>query len=619
MKKTKSILGKTKLWRRYGLLLDELGHMKRIVALAIAFTVLAAIFEGFGVGFLMSFLQSLVQPDDEAVRTGIEFIDVWFLGANEPASDRIYRVSIFVLVTTLVRTGFFYLGRIYSGFAQTELVYRLQMRIFEQIQALSQSFFTKSRSGALVNTMTTEVTQLKQVIDVISMSIAKGSILVAYFVSMLVLSWQLTIISIALFVLAAVALSNLLRRVRGSSFAVTEANSWYTSVSLEVLSGIKTVQAFVAQDFERQRVRSSSRKLKEAETKRVVYSSSIAPISEAISTSILILMLLFAFAFLIPNGSLSVASLLTFLFVLFRIIPIVRIISNNLARVSSFQGSIENIKELLRTTNKPYIYSGTKKFEGINKAIEFQLVDFAYEKNNPVLQDINLIIDKGSMTALVGGSGAGKTTLADLIPRFYEAQQGTIAIDGTEIDFFDLHSLRGKMAIVSQDTFIFNTSVRNNLAYGLKEVSDEEIWEAAKLANAWDFIQDLPEGMNTQLGDRGTRLSGGQRQRIAIARAILRNPDILILDEATSALDSVTEKLIQKSLENLVKGKTVISIAHRLSTIAKADKVVVMEQGRIVEQGSYQELLKQKGALWQYHRTQYEQKESRNGLSLAEM
>jgi ATP-binding cassette, subfamily B, bacterial MsbA len=270
------------------------------------------------------------------------------------------------------------------------------------------------------------------------------------------------------------------------------------------------------------------------------------------------------------------------------------------------QGSTDNIKELLRTDNKKYFQNGRTEFFGLKRSIDLVAVDFGYEASNPVLQDITLTIERGQTTALVGASGAGKTTLADLIPRFYDPTQGQVLIDGVDLREFEINSLRRKMAVVSQDTFIFNTSVRNNIAYGTQEANEQAILQAARLANALEFIQKMPEGFETQLGDRGVRLSGGQRQRIAIARALLRHPEILILDEATSALDSVSERLIQESLEKLSVGRTVVAIAHRLSTIAQADKVVVLEQGRIVEQGKYQELLEQRGKLWKYHKMQHE-------------
>jgi len=317
-------------------------------------------------------------------------------------------------------------------------------------------------------------------------------------------------------------------------------------------------------------------------------------------------MIILAMTVFVPNGTLQVASLLTFVFVLFRLIPALYSINGNLAQISSFQGSLENIKELLQRENKPYLENGKVQFSKLKRAIEFRSVDFGYDASDLVLHNITLTIEKGQTVALVGASGAGKTTLADLIPRFYDPTQGKVLIDGVDLREFDIDSVRRKMAIVSQETFIFNTCVRNNIAYGTEEADEQAILKAAQLANALEFIQEMPEGFDTQLGDRGVRLSGGQRQRIAIARALLRDPEILILDEATSALDSVSERLIQASLEKLSVGRTVIAIAHRLSTIVRADKVVVLEQGRIVEQGTYQELLEQRGRLWKYHQMQHE-------------
>jgi subfamily B ATP-binding cassette protein MsbA len=286
--------------------------------------------------------------------------------------------------------------------------------------------------------------------------------------------------------------------------------------------------------------------------------------------------------------------------------PIVRQLNGARARLSNFQGALSNIQELLRTDNKPYLKNGEIEFPALKKSIDFKSVSFGYEPDNLVLQDINLTLQRGTTTALVGASGGGKSTLVDLIARFYDPVAGQVLIDGVDLRTFDINSVRRQMAIVSQDTFIFNTSVRNNIAYSLEDVHEEAIWEAARLANALDFILDLPEKWDTQLGDRGVLLSGGQRQRIAIARALLRNPEILILDEATSALDSVSERLIQEALEKLSVGRTVIAIAHRLSTIVGADKVIVLEHGRIVEQGGYQELLEQRGKLWNYYQMQYE-------------
>jgi subfamily B ATP-binding cassette protein MsbA len=316
-------------------------------------------------------------------------------------------------------------------------------------------------------------------------------------------------------------------------------------------------------------------------------------------------MVVVAFNLFVVDGVLRAASLLTFMFVLFRMMPLVSQVNGAREQFSRFQGSLHNIKELLKREDKPYLSNGTIQFSGLKRSIDFESVDFGYDATELVLCNITLSIKKGETTALVGASGAGKSTLVDLIPRFHDPTEGEILIDGINLQEFDLKSLRHRMAVVSQDTFIFNNTVGYNLAYGLEGVPEEAIWEAAQLANASQFIQDLPEQLDTLLGDRGVRLSGGQRQRIAIARALLRNPEILILDEATSALDSVSEQLIQASLEKLAVGRTVIAIAHRLSTIERADKVVVLEAGRIVEQGTYPELIAQRGKLWEYHQAQH--------------
>ncbi|MEL6928965.1 MAG: heterocyst formation ABC transporter subunit HepA [Cyanobacteria bacterium J06600_6] len=602
----KRLLRASQFWQDNGLLLKEFTNFKRIAFLSIAFTLVAAVFEGFGIGFLLSFLQSLTQPDAEAVRTGFDLIDVWILGSNQPANERVYRISLFILLTTLIRTSFSYLGRVFSGYAQAELSYRLRIKIFEQLQGVSQSFFTKTRSGGLINTVTTEISQLRQVTDIASTLASKLSVMVTYIISMFLLSWQLSSIAISLFVLMFVGVSTLIKKVREISFNTTRANSSYASIALELINGIKTVHASVAENFERERAESSSDKIKKVERQSTTFRYSVEPISEAASTTILITMLLYAFVFLIPTGKLTIASLLTFLFLLFRLIPIIRLINSSRSRLSNFQGSVSNIKELLRTDNKPYLDNGTKQFLWLDRGIELRSVDFGYEPDNLVLRNITLNIEQGKMTALVGGSGAGKTTIADLITRFYDPTLGDIYFDGVNLKKFDIRSVRSRMAVVSQDTFIFNASVRDNIAYGMTNISDREILRAAKLANAEQFIRELPQGFETKLGDRGTRLSGGQRQRIAIARAILREPEILILDEATSALDSVTERLIQESLATLSTNRTVIAIAHRLSTIAEADKVIVLDQGRVIEQGSYQSLLSRKGELWKYHQMQYQ-------------
>jgi len=600
------LLKATSFWKENYFILQELKYLRRLAILALMFMILGAVFEGFGIGFILTFLQNVTNPGAEPIQTGIDWFDRGILGVKAPASQRIYRICGLILLATWLRTTFSYLGQLYSQITQLSLTNRLRQRIYEQLQALSLSYFAKKRSGELLNSITNEANQITQAFAVVSTLITQGSTLLVYVISMFLLSWQLTLVAVMLFSLLSVGISTLLGRIREASFERSKASAWYIGVTLEFINGIRTVQASAAQDFERRRYYEASEGLLKAAISSVSASSLIAPISEGAAITLLVGLMILSFSVMARDGQLQSASLLTFLFVLFRTTPTIRSLDAARSQFSNFQGPLSNVKELLRTDNKTYLKNGKAQFSGLKRAMEFVSVDFGYDPGELVLHDISLTIERGKTTALVGSSGAGKSTLADLIPRFYDPTNGKILFDGVDLRELEVNSLRRKMAVVSQDTFIFNTSVRNNIAYALDDVDEAAIRKAAKLANALEFIEELPEGFETQLGDRGVRLSGGQRQRIAIARALLRKPEILILDEATSALDSVSERLIQESLEALSVGRTVIAIAHRLSTIVRADKVVVMEQGRIVEQGGYQELLEQRGKLWKYHQIQHE-------------
>jgi ATP-binding cassette, subfamily B, bacterial MsbA len=601
-----NLLKATSFWQDNYLILREFKHFRKIATLALIFSIFAATFEGVSIGFLLSFLQSLTSPNAQPVQTGIDWFDIWILGAKTSAINRLYRVSLLILLSTWLRATFNYFSQVYTELSQLHLADRLRKQIFEQLQSLSLSYFAKTRSGELINTITTEIERIRQGFSGGAFLVTRGLTTFVYLISMFLISWQLTLISALLFTLLGVGLSNLNARVRESSFGMTTANANFTSTAIEFINGIRTVHTCGTQEFERQRYYKASDKVISTTTKVVFTWTLVKPIAEGVATTVLVGMIILAFTSLVTNGTLQVASLLTFFFVLFRFIPFVQDINGTRAYLSTLHGSADNIKNLLTSDKKYYFQNGSIEFKGLKRSIDLVSVDFGYDDENLVLHNITLTIEKGKMTALVGASGAGKTTIADLIPRFYNATDGYIYIDEVDIKQFEINSLRRKIAVVSQDTFIFNTNVWENISYGTPDATNDEIQEAAKLANALEFILEMPEGFNTQLGDRGVRLSGGQRQRIAIARALLRNPEILILDEATSALDSVSERLIQDSLEKLSVGKTVIAIAHRLSTISKADKVVVLEQGRIVEQGKYQELLELKGKLWKYHQMQYE-------------
>jgi ATP-binding cassette, subfamily B, bacterial MsbA len=602
----RSLVRRTSFWQENSLILREFKYFPWIAVAAITFALCSAAFEGFGFGFLLAFLQSLVSPDAKPFQTGMQWFDFWILDIDSSATNRLYRVSALILLSTWIRAAFNYLTQFYTELSQQKLVDRLRRLIFEQLQSVSLSYFGKTNSGELINSLTGEIGRLQIAFGLLAYVVTKGLTLIVYVVLMFSISWQLTLVSIVLFSLLIAGLTKLNTRVRESSFAVSTANGNFASISLEFINGIRTVQASATQDYERKRFYQASSVLQKASMKAAARWAIVRPMAEGLATTVLISMIILAITVFVANGTLQTASLLTFLFILFRLVPALHEINGNRAQLSGFGGSIANIQEILRTDNKPYMEDGTRWFQTLQRSIDLVAVEFGYVPGQLVLRDVTLTIERGKMTALVGGSGAGKTTLVDLIPRFYDPTAGQILIDGRDLRSFTIKSLRQKMAIVSQDTFIFNASVRYNIAYGLENVSDEAVWKAAKQANALDFVLEMPDQFDTQLGDRGVRLSGGQRQRLAIARALLRDPEILILDEATSALDSVSERLIQESLEQLSEGRTVIAIAHRLSTIVRADKVVVLEQGQIVEQGTYQELLNQRGRLWNYHKMQHQ-------------
>lgn len=589
-------------WQNNYLILREFQKFPRVAVLAIVLSLCAVTFEGFGLGFLLAFLQSLTTPDAEPVKTGIDWFDIVILGINRSAHERLFRVSTLIIIITCIRAAFNYLAQICIQFSEINLVDNLRKEIFEQLQAQSLKYFAKKNSGELINSLTSEMERIRQIFGGMAFVITRTLTIAVYSLSLFVLSWQLSIVSVLLFSLLAVGLTTLNKHIRERSFAVTKANDKFTSRALEFIDGIRTIHAFSTLDFERQRYYQASHNVVNAWKSVYWFSLIVRPIAESISTMILVVMIIVA----LTTGLMKIASLLTFFFVLFRLVPMIQDLNGVIAFLSTQAGAVENIKKLLQTRDKHYFHNGKKKFPGLQQGIDIVSVDFGYEPGSLVLHNITLSIEQGKMIALVGETGGGKSTLADLIPRFHDPIEGQIILDGVDLHQFEIDSLRRKMAVVSQKTFIFNTSIRNNIAYGTPEATEAEIYEAARQANALEFIEKLPGGFNTILGADGIQLSGGQQQRIAIARALVRKPEILILDEATSALDAITQQSIQEVIENFAVGRTVIVIAHRLSTIAQADKVVVIEKGRIVEQGKYQELLARQGKLWKYHQTHYQ-------------
>ena len=586
------------------LLVNNLWSERRLVILTLMLSAFGAALEGLGIGLIVPFLKSITEPDAAVWRTGWQTFDVFILGVDDTQIGRLYRISTVIISTVWLRALLGYVASVTGARMCESVLDRMRRQIGEQLLSVSLRFFSTTRAGDLINTLTSEVARVRHLFNVVTNAITQVILLVTYLTVIVILSWQMALFTLGLCAIIFVVVNPLLHRLLFQGSVISAANSHFTSVATELISGIRTVTAFGAQGYERQKFKDASRGAADANVSAARQSSRVGPISQGVGSTALIGMVIIGVQFFVLPGTMSMARLIAFIVALMRLLPLARSLNDARAQLGVVKGALEKVTGLIQQEDKPYLTHGSRSLDRFRKAIEIRNVWFSYEPDAPVLKNVSLTIEKGQITAFVGSSGAGKSTLADLIARFYDPDRGDILIDGVDLREFSREALRSKIAIVSQDTFLFNDTVRANIAYGLEGVSDDVLREAAEEANAIEFIGAMEDGFDTILGDRGARISGGQRQRIAIARAILRNPDILILDEATSALDSKSERLIQESLEYLMRDRTVITIAHRLSTIENADKVVVLEQGRVVEAGLYRELLNAKGHLWEFHRLQ---------------
>ncbi|MFP4221010.1 MAG: ATP-binding cassette domain-containing protein [Phormidium sp.] len=454
-------------------------------------------------------------------------------------------------------------------------------------------FYSSHKISEVVNKMNSEMGRTSAAIRSFSQLII-AVVTMIFFVAILTsISWQLTLASVI--VLGFVALINQIFIKRAKKFGqdLTRDARALTNKLFETLNGINLIKTVATEDLEASRLKHLIYARERSEFKSQANSAVIGPINETAGiVSLLLIVLAARYLFIEQIEALS-AVILTYLLLLFRLLPVVGTVNNIRSGLSNKSASILVVSDYLDRDNKPFMKNGSIPFEKLQNGIRFESVDFKYSSGSQelALKDINLWIPRGKTIALVGSSGAGKSTLADLIPRFYDPYKGCIKFDDEDLRNYDMKTIRRRMGIVSQDTFLFNNSVLYNLTYGCDWAGEAEAIEAAKRANAYEFIMNLPQGFETAIGDRGVMLSGGQRQRLAIARAIIRDPEVLILDEATSALDTLSERLVQEAIEQLCHDRTTIVIAHRLSTIRNADQIVVMERGRVVEVGSHASLL----------------------------
>lgn len=577
------------------------------VALLLVLAGVSALLEGVGLGLLVPTLQSFTSPD--ALRSGNPVIDLLSRPFLAIAPENRLRVLMLVLlVTTALKNGAVYGQALLGGWLRVNLMRGLRCRMYDQLLRVGYKFIAEHRTGELWNDLTTETNRAGQVLTGQVQQVAILLVAAVYASLLLTISWPLTLLVLAVLGLLSLLLKVVVKMSREAGEQISRSYAQHGSIGLEGLAAMRVIRLFGREDFELERFERAVNEANRADL-RSIHAITLMPcLSEMFAMGMFALVVLLAARMFMGQTEALLPLLLTFLFILYRLMPRVTQFNSNRAMIANNLPAVEAVVRMLSPEGKPFIKSGTQRFDRLRKGIRFEGVKFSYKSlDGPVLNRVDIGVPAGKTTAIVGASGAGKSTLVDLIPRFYDPDEGRITADGTDIRELDLVSWRSMIGVVSQDTFLFNASVRDNIAYGKLDATDEEIKDACRRANALGFICEMPQGFETVIGDRGVRLSGGQRQRIAIARAILRNPQVLILDEATSALDTASERLVQEALEELSENRTVVVVAHRLSTIVQADQVIVLEDGRIVEKGTHQQLLEEKGAYWRYYTMQFAQ------------
>ncbi len=568
-----------------------------LITLSIILGFSGAIFNTVGTALIIPLLlvfvgqsQMLLEGGPPILQKTISLFDTF------PENTRFFAMFGAVLFAIILKNAANLGNTIISGQLSRNLVKSLRLEGIKTILNVDIDYHNKNKSGDLHNRLSGEINKtassVRTVITMIS-NIINISVFVWFLVT---LSWQLTIITVCLFGLIALSNQYFVKKSREYGHILGQTAKDYANTLFEVLGGIRLIKTVSYEEPEYEKMRQLTLTREQAEFDSQINFSILGPWTE-ISGIFVIFIIVIAGKFIYAENMASFSAIiLTYLVLLNRLIPPVNALNGQRNSLANADFSVQMTTDLLRKDNKPIMENGHEIYQGLQDKIEFKNLSFTYPDNqNQVLKHIELTINKGKTIALVGASGAGKSTIADLLPRFYDPTDGKIILDGKELREYELKSLRKAIGFVSQDTYLFNNSVAYNIAYGMENASQDDIIMAAKRANAYEFIIDLPHGFDTEIGDRGVLLSGGQRQRIAIARALLRNPDILILDEATSALDTVSEKLVQQAIEELCKDRTSLVIAHRLSTIEKADQIVVLNKGEIVEMGNHQELLAKDG------------------------
>ncbi len=589
---------------------------KRHLILSVIFNLLSALFSVVAMLFMIPMLNVLFQKSHEVME-----LMPWALTKDALENNLYFYITqikldygivaimpfigILILFTTFLKVGFTYLGAHQMVTIRNNVVKDIRLQIFNKLMSLPLGFYSEEKKGDVLSRATGDVTEVENsIMSSINMLLKNPIIIIVSVIAMFVMSYQLTIFVFIMLPLAGWIIGKTGKSLKRKSKVSQSLMGSILGVLEESISGLRIIKAFNAEK------RMTKRFEIETENYRLIMNKvrrryqMAHPLSEFLGTVVIVVLVWYgAYIVTAENSSFGGATFMAYIGIFYQIINPAKQFSTGFFNVQKGLAAMERIDKILLADNKILEQDGKVEKQSFNTSIEYKDVTFGYNEKK-VLKNVSLKIEKGKMVALVGQSGSGKTTFVDLLPRFHDIQEGSILIDGVNIKDIKVHDLRGLMGNVNQEAILFNDTFFNNIAFGVEYATQEDVEKAAKVANAHDFIMETENGYQTLVGDRGGKLSGGQRQRISIARAILKNPDILILDEATSALDTESEKLVQEALENLMSSRTSIVIAHRLSTVRNADLICVFNDGEIVEKGTHDELVAQGGTYSKLHELQ---------------